>query len=670
MAYTVTGTTPMHIGGPSDGPMHPQGAWVVEVDQGGRIRLHHNSGLTITEAAPAIETANGHVVPDPTWESVWMRDAAFRVAYTKVSSWRVCLEFDSAGAGDWLVLRSTVSNLSKEPVPIKTITPFATLSRQSSLPFDRRLRNGFDLCDLTTLHQGEGALTSHGCAAFTNSRGDQALAVGFRDLGQSRCHVEFEATPALVTSLRAAVDREGIVVEPDETLELPAVVFGAGASMSALMQQYAALVAAENGSRVSAVPTGWCSWYYYYGTETEDDILADMRTLAASPLGRQLQVIQIDDGWNLPHPTHPRVWGDWTPGAKFPHGMKALADNIKEAGFVPGLWLAPFSVESASTLYKEHPDWLLQDTDGPVEQWGVYALDLSHPEVLEFLRDTFHRVFHEWGFDYVKLDFLVHAMGRARRHNPKLTSVQAFRKAMQVICDAAGGDRFILNCGAPIGPSVGLCDGMRIGYDVSSRWHLPMNPDGWPEGNCAIRPAAVHTIWRQWMHQAWWCNDPDCLLVRDYGSEPEKEIFREIAGGAFAEEPPYGLSEEEAACWVRLVWLTGTMALISEKLDELSEKHLRLLEQAFPLNPEPARWVDWYVDPEVSVLASRPAKPIVGVFNLSDETREVVLPRYKLGLDGPCRFRERLSGETFEAGDEVIAFPLLPAHGGRLWEVL
>jgi len=90
---------------------------------------------------------------------------------------------------------------------------------------------------------------------------------------------------------------------------------------------------------------------------------------------------------------------------------------------------------------------------------------------------------------------------------------QAFREALRTVRSVAK-DRFVLACGSPMGPAVGLCDGMRIGYDVSSRWWVPMNLGAWPSGNCNIRAAAIHTFWRQWMHQVWWQNDPDCLVVR------------------------------------------------------------------------------------------------------------------------------------------------------------
>ena len=37
---------------------------------------------------------------------------------------------------------------------------------------------------------------------------------------------------------------------------------------------------------------------------------------------------------------------------------------------------------------------------------GFYAIDFDHPQAAQYLRDVFRRVFTDWGFDLVKLDFL------------------------------------------------------------------------------------------------------------------------------------------------------------------------------------------------------------------------------------------------------------------------
>jgi len=74
-----------------------------------------------------------------------------------------------------------------------------------------------------------------------------------------------------------------------------------------------------------------------------------------------------------------------------------------------------------------------------------------------------------WGYDYIKLDFLYAGALPGVRHLG-MPREDAYRHGLQAIRNALG-DAFLLTCGAPILPSLGLCDGIRIGPDVSGRWN-------------------------------------------------------------------------------------------------------------------------------------------------------------------------------------------------------
>ena len=49
-----------------------------------------------------------------------------------------------------------------------------------------------------------------------------------------------------------------------------------------------------------------------------------------------------------------------------------------------------------------------------MQNWGqdCYALDLTRPDVIEWLKSVFRTVCEEWGFDYVKIDFIYAGRGR------------------------------------------------------------------------------------------------------------------------------------------------------------------------------------------------------------------------------------------------------------------
>jgi len=74
-----------------------------------------------------------------------------------------------------------------------------------------------------------------------------------------------------------------------------------------------------------------------------------------------------------------------------------------------------------------------------------------------------------WGFDYLKLDFLYAGALPGVRHK-NISRETAYRTGLQEIREALGADAYLLTCGAPILPSLGLCDALRIGPDVAGEW--------------------------------------------------------------------------------------------------------------------------------------------------------------------------------------------------------
>ena len=642
-------------------PIDGECKWLIEENGNGSFKLENPEfDITLTNILPAVTFCGTHAHLT-SWKNITRNGAS--ILYEL--SGEVAIELTFGVKKLWASISCEITNLSNKDFAIDKIKLFENCTIRSGIAFDRFLVNGYAMCDFSTLSSDFNNHASNSVAAFTDARGNCALVLGFASLDDAFYNIEFESHNQQLDHVAAVCDREGIALTAGQSLRLPDFLVGAGQSMSALMDIYAGSVAKNMGYRTAASPTGWCSWYYYYDTITEDDIWANVNFIKQSPYKDQIKVIQIDDGWNLPYRDHTRVWGDWVPGGLFPQGMKQLAGGIKKQGFVPGLWVAPFSVDSASHIFKEHRDWLVQGDAGPVAYEGVYALDLTRPCVLDFIRDTFTRIFDQWGFEYVKIDFLYHAVIKGQRFDPSQTTAAALRNGLKAIRNVAK-DRFVLGCGTPLSPAVGLCDGMRVGYDVSSHWEFPVNTNIWPVGNFNIHAAAINTIWRQWMHARWWQNDPDCLIVRDFGSEVEKQIlqkhFKQIT-----DVTTYGLSDDEAKCWAQLIWFLGGAAIVSENLEKLPKARFDLLNYSYPPNISPARWVDWYEDIDVAVLISHGSNTMIGLFNLGDEPTKMRIPRDKFGLGSAWSFRERLSGEQFSGSGEMVNFPAMGPHSGKIW---
>ncbi|HOT90632.1 MAG TPA: alpha-galactosidase [Anaerolineae bacterium] len=367
-------------------------------------------------------------------------------------------------------------------------------------------------------------------------------------------------------------------------------------------------------------PTGWCSWYMYGNRVDEEDIIHNMAAAALLADEMPLQVIQLDEGYQA-------QWGDWTSrNARFPHAFTWLTERIRGSGFTPGLWLGPLTVHPRSRLATEHPDWLLRTRQGRPVSPGLIsgfmaqALDPTHPEVQAHIHDLVAQAVHEWGFPYLKLDFMYAGALPGKRYNARITRNQALRQIFRVIREAAGDDAYLVGCGAPLQSALGLVDAMRIGPDTAPAWDpLYGNVGRFMKHNPSLpglRNSLRNVATRAWIHSRWWTNDPDTLMVRHTQTQ---------------------LTGDEVLAQVTLIGLSGGLLLLSDDLESLPPERRALFSALLPPLLEGMDVLDLFqkeMPEEVSVPIARPWGHwrLVGLFNWTQKPIERTLPA-ELSLD-------------------------------------
>lgn len=177
--------------------------------------------------------------------------------------------------------------------------------------------------------------------------------------------------------------------------------------------------------------------------------------------------------------------------------------------------------------------------------WGgvTWVLDTTLPEVQAHL-ESVARTLVAMGWTYLKLDFTYAPSFDGLWHDPALTPAERVRAGYDAIRRGAGDDAFLLGCGAPQGPCIGVVDGMRIGPDVAPHW-LPVEGTPYPDTGPATVNAWRNTLARSFQHRRLWLNDPDCVMLRTTDTE---------------------LSEAQIDTWAQAVALSGGMVLVSDDL--------------------------------------------------------------------------------------------------------
>ncbi len=452
-----------------------------------------------------------------------------------------------------------------------------------------------------------------GLKAYPTSTKSPALLLGFLTTADQLGEIRLQVSDDLqFRTLRAISYADGVPLAPGDRLSSETLLLTAADEPLALLDLYATRLSETMRARTaSSVPTGWCTWYYFYGEDTAGDVLTNMEWIARKSL--PLDLILIDDGYEV----NIGDWQDVSP-EKYPQGMKDIATRIRAAGHSPGIWTAPFAISSQSRLYAEHPDWALRNEAGePLiawQHWGkdIYGLDLTLPAVQDWLRDLFHTLSDDWGFEFFKIDFIYAAALPGVRRDPHRTRAQAVRRGLEIIREAIG-DKFLLGCGCPFGPAVGLVDGMRIGPDV----HVDWKPFWQDLSAPAISNAALNSIARGFMHNRLWLNDADCLMLRPRG-------------------PDSNLVLNEMRTLTTVVGLSGGLVLDSDHLPDVRRGRLEYLRRVLPPYGHSAVPLDLFEHERPQVLALPVTTPwgswsVVALINWDDHTCATTLSLAQLG---------------------------------------
>ncbi|WP_026767243.1 alpha-galactosidase [Selenomonas ruminantium] len=147
----------------------------------------------------------------------------------------------------------------------------------------------------------------------------------------------------------------------------------------------------------------WEATYFDFDEEKIDNLAQ-----SAADLG--LELLVLDDGWFGKRNDDNSSLGDWFVNTdKLKQGLKGVSASAHKRGLKFGLWFEPEMISEDSELFRAHPDWTLHVPDYKNSySRNQLVLDLSRPEVCDYIVKSVGDVLSSAEIDYVKWDFNRH----------------------------------------------------------------------------------------------------------------------------------------------------------------------------------------------------------------------------------------------------------------------
>jgi alpha-galactosidase len=310
------------------------------------------------------------------------------------------------------------------------------------------------------------------------------------------------------------------------------------------------------------VPFGWNSWSAHKMS------LSNEKAKAASSF---LSQTLAPAGFQSSTPTFVNLDAFWD-NMKEPE-LQAFVENAHKGGLRAGIYWTPFAawgndlntvVEGTNGLYR-YSDLVIKNGKGqPLNRVdNGWPLDPTHPGTK--MRNAYHYSrFVQWGFDYVKLDFMSHGSFEGQHFDKSVqTGVQAYNIGMKDVVAAFDPKKI----GRPFFISLSIAPLFPHGYAHSRR----MSCDAFSNiGQTEYMLNSLTYGW--WAHGALYrFNDPDHLPVyRSDGENPvtalegqSRLVSGVVAGGMLLNGDD--LTDESARRRVQALFTNGEMLTLARK---------------------------------------------------------------------------------------------------------
>ena len=306
-------------------------------------------------------------------------------------------------------------------------------------------------------------------------------------------------------------------------------------------------------------PVGWMTWYAVQFHAGEDTVLENtaFQEQYLKPYGAD--TIWVDWEWyhrNFMGVAAPDVSMLSPDPVSYPHGLKYVADKIKEAGFLPALWVGPTNDPTENAFIKEHPEIVMKVKS----DWcGNYYMDPTHPNFVEGLLPKMINQCLSWGYKAFKWDCMPHTTQLCDEchdtlYEKGLSTREAMLVSVRKMRELIGEDFDLMYCASlcqrDLDMACTLFDASRIGNDVFQ----------WPE----YLRECVDKLYKYYsLHNTVIRCDPDNVILR--------EKFNTI---------------DQARSRASITALAGLPYTFGDELAKLPEERVEIIRRSIPPIPD------------------------------------------------------------------------------------
>lgn len=315
---------------------------------------------------------------------------------------------------------------------------------------------------------------------------------------------------------------------------------------------------------------GWSSWHTYGREITEKSFLASAEFISKNLKEYGWKTVQIDGGWW----TEPGLYKE--DDKTFPHGLRYLANYVKDLGLDFGLHVSPLRTNPKDPITAQHPDWILKPAvnkkvakgDDEMETTiGTVYVDGSHPEVPAFSAARYQQIIEGYRPSFMKWDHTYGGLDEGKRYDSTMTFMQAHNKTIRAIRSALPFDLSVTRSMGYVFGALECYDAIRIGNDIN---HPGFKSEAEPYTNITYGKT-LGTIEEEQVGKG---------LIRFARAVSQNYyIHKNIAivdPDAFFVSPLYSI--EEAKCHMTLEAIMGGLFFFGDKVESLPAERLELLK--------------------------------------------------------------------------------------------